>query len=274
MVRVLAPNPGLFTLEGTNTWVLGADGCLVIDPGPDDPGHLDAILAAAGRITAILLTHAHPDHAAGAEPLARRSGAPVLAASPDEGRRPIRDGDRAAGGQVTLEVVSAPGHSQDHVVFFHPGTRALFTGDTVLGRGTSVIDPPDGDLSDYLRSLRRMRRLRPRVIYPGHGPVVDRASERIDGYLSHRQEREEQILRALAPGPATPGDLLPEIYAEYPMELRPAASRSVLAHLLKLEGEGRVVRRGGDRFELVLSSGSGSWSTTNQGNASSTGRTT
>lgn len=254
VVRVLAPNPGPFTLEGTNTWVVGSDHGIVIDPGPENRTHLEAILHAAGRVAAVLLTHRHLDHASGASALARLTGAPIYAASPDEGERRARDGERIGGGDVTLEVVTTPGHSRDHLVFFERSTRALFTGDAVLGRGTSVIDPPEGDLSDYLRSLERLRGLDPRVIYPGHGPVVERAVEKIEEYLSHRREREEQVLRALRAGPRTPEELVPEIYASYPKELYPAASRSVLAHLVKLEREGRVVRSGqSDRFRLPAS---------------------
>src|SRR6266508_182631 len=164
VLRVLAPNPGPFTLEGTNTWVAGSEGCLVIDPGPEDPTHEDAVLQASGPVAAILLTHRHLDHASGAGALARVTGAPIYAASPGEGARAAGDGDRIEGAGVTLEVVATPGHSPDHLVFFEPVTGALFTGDAILGRGTSVIDPPEGDLSDYLRSLERMRRLGPRVI--------------------------------------------------------------------------------------------------------------
>src|SRR6266540_204911 len=120
VLRVLAPNPGPFTLEGTNTWVVGSDGCLVIDPGPEDPTHVDAVLQAAGRVAAVLLTHRHLDHASGAGALARVTGAPIYAASPGEGARAARDGDRIESGGVTLEVVAAPGHSQDHLVFFEP----------------------------------------------------------------------------------------------------------------------------------------------------------
>lgn len=256
MVRVLAPNPGPFTLEGTNTWVVGREGSIVIDPGPDERRHVEAILQAAGRVEAILLTHRHPDHAPGADRLAAVTGAPIYAASPAEGERAAGDGDRITGRWTELEVVATPGHSEDHLAFFERGARALFTGDAVLGRGTSVIDPPSGDLSQYLRSLERMRRLDPRAIYPGHGPVVERAVEKIEEYIAHRSEREEQVIRGLSAGARTPEDLVPKIHQGYPEELYPAACRSVLAHLLKLERDGRVVRTGhGDRFSLAEPSG-------------------
>jgi glyoxylase-like metal-dependent hydrolase (beta-lactamase superfamily II) len=143
---------------------------------------------------------------------------------------------------VDLSVVSAPGHSPDSLAFLAPAERVLFTGDTVLGRGTSVIDPPEGDLVAYLRSLRRLRDLRPRTIYPGHGPTVLRAVQTLDEYLDHRAEREEQVLAGLVEGPRSPDELVPGIYGDHPPEVHALAARSVLAHLLKLEGEGRVER--------------------------------
>jgi glyoxylase-like metal-dependent hydrolase (beta-lactamase superfamily II) len=168
--RVLAPNPGPMTLEGTNTWIVGDDPAVVIDPGPDDAGHLGAARAEAGAIGAIVLTHRHPDHAPGAAALARASGAPIYAWRPDPGELPLRAGQElVAGGGLTVVAVHTPGHTPDHVVFFVPTLGALFTGDAVLGRGTSVIDPPEGDLAAYLRSLDAMAALAPRTIYPGHG---------------------------------------------------------------------------------------------------------
>ncbi len=242
IVRVLAPNPGVRELEGTNTWVVGRWPAAVIDPGVDDPRHLAEVLAAAGRIGAILLTHDHPDHAPGALTLGRRTGAPVYAARPAEQMRRLRDGQEIRLPGVRLRVIATPGHTPDHVAFLLEPDRALFTGDTVLGRGTSVIDPPEGDLAQYLRSLRRLRELRPRTIYPGHGPVVLDAMAKLEEYLAHREEREREVLEGLVEGPRTPEQLVPTIYAAYPPELHPLAARSVLAHLLKLEAEGRVRR--------------------------------
>jgi glyoxylase-like metal-dependent hydrolase (beta-lactamase superfamily II) len=254
VARIVAPNPGPFTLEGTNTWIVGSDPSLVIDPGPEDEGHIDRVAARAGPIAAILVTHHHPDHAPGAALLAERSGARVVAFGAENGEGTVADGDQIQGGGVTLRALHAPGHSADHLVFFDPADRALFTGDAVLGFGTSVVDPPDGDLAAYLRSLRMMLDLRPAVIYPGHGPVVDEAQDKLRQYLSHRAKREGQVLQGLAEGPKTPEELVPGIYGDYPVELHPAAARSVLAHLLKLEAEGRVRRDGGDQgspFRLV-----------------------
>jgi glyoxylase-like metal-dependent hydrolase (beta-lactamase superfamily II) len=254
IVRVLAPNPGPFTLEGTNTWIVGQDPAVVIDPGPDEPAHIEAVRREAGEIAAILVTHDHADHASGARRLANQAGAPILCLGPGDGSSPLTDGQEMEAGGGRLLVVHTPGHSPDHAAFFAPGTGALFTGDAVLGRGTSVIDPPEGDLTLYLRSLGRMAGLRPRTIYPGHGPAVWNAPAKLDEYLQHRATREEQIVDALRPGPLPVAKVVPGIYAEYPEELHQVAARSVLAHLIKLEREGRVVRSGaGDeaRFALV-----------------------
>jgi glyoxylase-like metal-dependent hydrolase (beta-lactamase superfamily II) len=243
VIRVLAPNPGIRELEGTNTWIVGDPPAVVIDPGPEDAGHLNEIVRSAGLVGAIALTHDHPDHAPGALPLAAVTGAPVFAARPVEGMRRIRDGQAVSAGSTTLSVIATPGHTPDHLAFHAPSAGSLFTGDVVLGRGTSVIDPPEGDLTAYLRSLRRMRDLSPRTIYPGHGPVVLRAMAVLDEYLEHRAAREEQILTALDGAWRSIDELVREIYADYPPEVHALAGRSVLAHLLKLEKEGRAERR-------------------------------
>ncbi|HEX5938228.1 MAG TPA: MBL fold metallo-hydrolase [Actinomycetota bacterium] len=239
--RVLAPNPGPYTLDGTNTWIVGADPSIVIDPGPDDEGHLTDVVREAGAVGAILVTHDHPDHAPGAAPFARRVGGTVHAIRL-AGAEPLRAGQRIRAGSTELTVVPTPGHSSDHVAFFEPATGAMFTGDAVLGRGTSFIDPPEGDLVRYLRSLSRMRELHPRTIHPGHGPVVLDAGAKLREYLTHRQEREEQVLDALSDGPRSVAEIVAVIYAAYPKDVHPLAARSVLAHLLKLADEGRVDR--------------------------------
>jgi glyoxylase-like metal-dependent hydrolase (beta-lactamase superfamily II) len=241
VMRLLAPNPGVFTLDGTNTWIVGGDPSIVIDPGPDLPEHLEAIAREAAPASAVLVTHDHPDHAPGAVALAARVDAPVLAFRLAGAER-LRAGQRIRGGDVELTAVHTPGHTSDHVAFFEPVSGSLFTGDAVVGRGTSFIDPPDGDLARYLRSLQRMLDLDPRTIYPGHGPVVLRPKEKLVEYLSHRQAREEQVLAALAEGPKTIPELVAAIYSGYPGDVHPLAARSVLAHLLKLEHEGRASR--------------------------------
>jgi glyoxylase-like metal-dependent hydrolase (beta-lactamase superfamily II) len=245
IVRVLAPNPGVYTLEGTNTWVVGRDPSIVIDPGPHIASHLDEVGRAAGTVAAVLVTHDHEDHAPGAPAFAARVGAPFFAFRSD-GASQLRDGQRFAGGDgVEVVVEHTPGHSSDHVAFFEPSERALFTGDAVVGRGTSFIDPPDGNMTQYLRSLQRMQDLHPRTIYPGHGPIVLDAHAKLDEYTAHREDRERQVLEGLGGGAKRAiADLVATIYAAYPSEVHPLAARSVLAHLLKLEGEGRVARTG------------------------------
>ena len=161
-----------------------------------------------------------------------------------EGAQHLRDGSVLRAGSTEIAAVHTPGHTPDHLAFWSAQDRALFTGDAVLGRGTSFIDPPEGDLTRYLRSLVRMRDLDPQTIYPGHGPVVFDGKAKLAEYLTHRAEREEQVLAAMAGGPISIGAMVDRIYADYPPEVHPLAARSVLAHLLKLEAEGRAQRKG------------------------------
>lgn len=253
--RVLAPNPGPFTLEGTNTWVIGGDPAVVIDPGPDDPGHILRVLDEAEPVAAILLTHHHPDHAPGAARLANAAGAPIHAFRPEGQERGLADGELVEAGSVQIRAIHTPGHTADHLCFLLEPDDALFSGDTLLGQGTSVVDPPDGDMAAYVRSLRKLRELEPSVVYPGHGSPVLTPKGRLDYYIRHREEREQQVLAALAAGKRTPSEMVPGIYAgEVGEEMFPVAARSVLAHLLKLEREGRVARTGrakDERFVLV-----------------------
>jgi glyoxylase-like metal-dependent hydrolase (beta-lactamase superfamily II) len=243
VVRVLAPNPSVYTLDGTNTWIVGEDPSFVIDPGPPDEEHLREVARAAGRVAAVLVTHDHEDHAEGAATLAETVGAPLRAWRLPGAQR-LRDEETITAGGCSLVAIHTPGHSSDHVCFWLAEEAALFTGDTVLGRGTSFLDPPGGDLERYLHSLGRLERLGPRTIFPGHGPVVLDGAGKLREYVAHRAEREEQILDALAEGPRTVPSVVAEIYADVPEEIHPLAERTVTAHLLKLEAEGRAEKTG------------------------------
>jgi glyoxylase-like metal-dependent hydrolase (beta-lactamase superfamily II) len=250
-VVVLAPNPSIFTGAGTNTYLVGASEMLCIDPGPDDDRHLEAILACVAErdahIAAILLTHSHPDHRPLARRLAEATGAPVHACDAsrgDDGARPMGDSAVVGAGRLRLRAVHTPGHASDHLCYFDEREAALYTGDHVLSGTTTVISPPDGDMTAYMASLQRIRELRPRVIYPGHGLPVEDAVGLIDEYLAHRRDREAQVENAARQrGTAVaPADLVPEIYAGYPAALQEIAAHSVEAHLDKLAREGRAVR--------------------------------
>jgi glyoxylase-like metal-dependent hydrolase (beta-lactamase superfamily II) len=251
--RIVAPNPGPFTLEGTNTWVIGDDPSIVIDPGPDDPGHILRVLDEAEPIGMILLTHRHEDHAPGAARLSEASGAPVHAFRPEGTELKLGDDEVLEAGTTRLRAIHTPGHSSDHVCFLLEPERALFSGDAVLGQGTSVVDPPDGDMAAYVRSLRKLRELEPATVYPGHGPPILTPIGRLDYYIRHREEREEAVMAAVESGKKTPSEMVPGIYgSELDEEMFPAAARSVLAHLIKLEREGRVARTGRAKDERFV----------------------
>jgi glyoxylase-like metal-dependent hydrolase (beta-lactamase superfamily II) len=236
---LLAPNPGLMTLDGTNTWVLRApDGehLVIVDPGPLENGHVDD-LAALGPIELIVLTHGHFDHGEAAPRLHELSGAAVVARDPalciNADPLSERTGRTAVGGLDWLTVLT-PGHSSDSVSFLLESDRALLTGDTVLGRGTAVIAHPDGELGAYLDSLQRLRDLASEqvaVLLPGHGPVVDQPIEVLDYYLAHRYERLEQVRAALAAGADDADAVVRRVYADVDESLWPFAKSSVLAQL-------------------------------------------
>ncbi|KGN41261.1 MBL fold metallo-hydrolase [Knoellia aerolata] len=244
---VLAPNPGPMTLDGTNTWVLlepGSTEALVIDPGPLDEGHLQRVcrvVADAGaRVTETILTHGHLDHAEAAPRFAELTGSRVRAVG--RGHDDLADGDVLRAGSLELRVVATPGHTSDSVSFALAADHALLTGDTVLGRGTTVVAHPDGELAAYLASLERIADLTGNgevsAILPGHGPVVPDASAMVAYYRTHRQERLEQVRQALADGAATEADpvegVLTRVYAEVPREVWPAARMSIRAQLAHL----------------------------------------
>ncbi len=250
VTRVLAPNPSGMTLDGTNTYVVGAPGsgqAVLVDPGPDDAGHLAAVeaaLAARGaRCVAVLVTHHHGDHAEAALPWGERFGAPVAAASAAVAGprgRVLDHGERLGLAGTTIGVVATPGHTGDHLAF-RLESGAVLVGDHVLGRGTSVVTHPEGDVVAYLDSLRRVHDLGPSALYCGHGPELTQDPGAVlDYYLAHRAYREHQLLEALRAGPRTVEELVAVVYAEVPRALWPAATQSTRATLGKLTAEGRV----------------------------------
>jgi glyoxylase-like metal-dependent hydrolase (beta-lactamase superfamily II) len=223
VARVRADNPSPLTLDGTNTYVTRG---WVVDPGPADPAHLDAVLhAAGGRVEGIVVTHSHADHSEGAAPLAERTGAPVV----------TPDGDGEVG---PFRSIATPGHAADHVCLV--AGRACFTGDTVLGEGSVFIAPGEGSLSAYLDSLRRLRELDLDVLCPGHGPYVWNPRAKLDEYIEHRLDRERRLVEALAAGRRRRDELLDAAWSEVPADLRPAAALTLEAHLEKLAEEGRL----------------------------------
>jgi glyoxylase-like metal-dependent hydrolase (beta-lactamase superfamily II) len=253
VVRVLAPNPSLLTLEGTNTYVVAAPaarGAVVIDPGPPDEEHAVRVArATSGRqVELVLLTHTHVDHAEGARELADRVGAPLAAVDPawvTPGAPPLVAGGQVVAGGVRLEPLPTPGHSADHCCFWLAAERAMFTGDHVLGRGSTVVEWPSGDMRAYLDSLEAVRRFGAERLYPGHGPVVTDAESKLREYVDHRLQRESQVLAALAAGDRTAAEIVGRVYADVDQELHPAAELSVRAHLVKLVREGKALERDG-----------------------------
>jgi len=247
---VLAPNPSPMTLDGTNTWLIsepGSPSALVVDPGPGDEGHLRRVggmVAAAGqRVSKIVLTHGHPDHAEGAAAFAAMTGAPVLAADPAHrlGGEGLAPGDVLTAGGCEVRVVATPGHSADSVCLLLPADGALLTGDTVLGRGTTVI-AGDGSLADYLRSLELLRALadeaRLQVLLPGHGPLLADPAGALDYYLARRRERLAEVTAALAAGDRSLAQIVARVYADVDRSLWPFAEWSVRAQLEYLAATG------------------------------------
>jgi glyoxylase-like metal-dependent hydrolase (beta-lactamase superfamily II) len=263
VVRVLAPNPSPMTLDGTNTYVIGTtghQGVIVVDPGPQDPGHLERVRTICvqrdAHPEAIVVTHRHHDHAAAAATWADVFRCPIVASTRavagHEGRI-VRDGDHVGPAGVDVEVVATPGHTSDHVAL-RLETGALLTGDHVLGRGTSVVAHPDGDLEAYLASLRRVLRLGPDVLYPGHGPeLVEDPTAVLRYYDEHRRYRERQLLAAVTARSATPRELVASLYADVDPKLWPAAEASLRAALAALVARGLVTH---DRLDRVVRRGS------------------
>jgi glyoxylase-like metal-dependent hydrolase (beta-lactamase superfamily II) len=245
---VLAPNPSPMTLDGTNTWIIAEPGsptAVVVDPGPDDEGHLRRVLelacSADRRVAQIVLTHGHPDHSAGAARFAELAGAPVGALDPafrlgSEGFGP---GTVLTSGGCELRVVATPGHTADSLSLLLTADGGLLTGDTVLGRGTTVI-ADDGSLGDYLQTLDELRALAGevplRVLLPGHGPLLADPAGVLDYYIAHRRERLDQVRAALETGVRTPAEIVAVVYADVDRALWPAAEKSVRAQLDYLTG--------------------------------------
>ena len=250
--RVVANNPGLMTGPGTNTYLVGIDEVAVIDPGPDDAGHVDAIIGASmkERVRWVVLTHTHPDHYPGAKRLVKATGAELLAFGKKHDKdfdlridRVIGEGDTIEGTEFGLEALHTPGHAPNHLCFLLEEERLLFTGDMVLGGTWSVISPArGGDMAVYLEQLARIEKLRLSRLAPGHGDVIDEPKARIQEYVAHRNAREKQILGVLQRGPARISDIVETLYGgqELPEQLINAAGWQVHAHLVKLKAAGKV----------------------------------
>ncbi len=238
---ITAPNPGPFTLDGTQTYLIGETA--VLDPGPSIESHIEAIRAAMPRLQTIFITHRHGDHAPAAVPLKGATGAQIVA-PPGVLDDTVVD-RRVSGGEVfelegvSVEVIATPGHTSEHVCYL-TASGDLFTGDTILGAGTTAIFPPDGHMGDYMRSLNVLRARAPKRIFPAHGPVRDDAIALIEHYIAHRVAREEQVLDAIRAGATTPSEMRARIYPELDERLRGAAEIQIEAHLHKLRDEGRV----------------------------------
>ena len=251
--RLVARNPSVMTGPGTNTYLLGAGPCLVIDPGPVDPAHIDRILAETdGRIAAVLATHTHPDHSPAATAISAATGATVVGKpAPANGRqdsgftpsRVLDDGDTLTLGELTLRAIHTPGHASNHLCYLLEGTGLLFTGDHMMQGSTVVIAPPDGSMGDYLRSLARLQNEPVTRLAPGHGSLIEDAQSEIARIIEHRLRREAKVIARLqAAGAASVDTLVAGVYDDVDPRLHPLARSSLLAHLLKLEDDGRVVR--------------------------------
>lgn len=268
VVRLLAPNASPYTYTGTQTYLVGTTDMAVIDPGPEDAAHIQAILAAlAGRpLKAIVITHTHRDHSPGARPLKAATGAPIVGCAPlaidDNGIRSdaafdhdyapdrvLGDGDSVAGAGWTLTAIATPGHTSNHLCFAlsrEDGAEsgALFSGDHVMGWSTSIVSPPDGDMGDNIRSLEKLQAREDRIYYPGHGDPVENPKRLVRGMIGHRKQREGQILRLLREAPQRIPDMVARMYVGIDPRLFPAAERSVLAHLIDLRDRGLVTETG------------------------------
>jgi glyoxylase-like metal-dependent hydrolase (beta-lactamase superfamily II) len=267
--RVLAPNPSPFTYTGTQVHLVGTTDLAVIDPGPDDPAHIAALVAAiAGRpVTAIVVTHTHRDHSPATRPLAAITGAPIVGCAPlaldDLGPRAdasfdadyapdrvLANGESVSGEGWTLTAIATPGHTSNHLAFALPESKALFSGDHVMGWSTSIVSPPDGDMAAYMASLEKLLPRDDRIYYPGHGDPIENPQRLVRGMLGHRKQREGQILRLLRASSETIPAMVARMYVGIDPRLFPAAERSVLAHLIDLRQRGEV-RETGDLWSAA-----------------------
>jgi glyoxylase-like metal-dependent hydrolase (beta-lactamase superfamily II) len=261
--RVLAPNPSPFTYTGTQTYIVGTGDVAVIDPGPDIAEHIASLLSAleGERVAAIVCTHTHRDHSPASRPLKEATGAPIIGCAPltleDDGPRAdaafdpdyapdrvLGDRERLEGQDWTLEAVATPGHTSNHLCLALPQSRALFTGDHVMGWSTTVVSPPDGDMAAYMASLDKLIARNDAIYYPAHGPAVDQPKPLLRDLIRHRRQREAQILKLLGDGVSAIPDMVEVIYQGIDRRLYPAAGRSVLAHLIDLDARGLVTSRG------------------------------
>jgi glyoxylase-like metal-dependent hydrolase (beta-lactamase superfamily II) len=262
--RVLAPNASPYTYTGTQTYLVGTeDELAVIDPGPDDLDHLEALLTAIGgaKVAAICCTHTHRDHSPAAAMLAIKTGAPIVGCAPlviesgeprvdapfDREYQPDRvlaDDESLSGNGWTLTAIATPGHTSNHLCYALEESGALFTGDHVMGWSTSVVVPPDGDMANYMESLAKLHERDDRIYYPAHGPAVEKPRQLVRGMIGHRKQRERQIVKLLGEGPHAVMELLPRMYKGVDERLWPAAAQSVLGHLIELERQGRARRDG------------------------------
>jgi glyoxylase-like metal-dependent hydrolase (beta-lactamase superfamily II) len=270
VTRVLAGNASPYTHTGTQTHLVGRETLAIVDPGPDETAHLDALLRViAGRpVAAILVTHTHRDHSPLAARLREVTGAPVIGCAPltmdDEGPRAdaafdtdyapdrvLADGERIEGEGWTIEAVATPGHTSNHMAFALPEAQALLSGDHVMGWSTSIVSPPDGDMGDYMASLEKLLGRQETVYYPGHGEAVDNPQRLVRGMLGHRKQREGQIVRLLARGTHAVEAMVEAMYVGLDARLKPAAARSVLAHLIDLQRRGLAVVGEGGAWHAV-----------------------
>jgi len=251
-----APNPGMMTGPGTNTYIIGTGRLALIDPGPESALHLSAMLEAAGKqLKWILCTHTHPDHSPGARALKAETGAQVLGfgAVPDDGRqdaafapdRALREGEIVDCGAFRLRAVHTPGHASNHLCYLLEQEKLLFTGDHIMQGSTVVISPPDGDMAVYLESLERLLALDLVALAPGHGHVIEKPHDEVRRLIAHRLKREKKVIDAFEHGnPATLDELLPFVYDDVPRQVHAVARRSLYAHIIKLQRDGRVTGEG------------------------------